>query len=201
MKRLSALFVAFCLSACVGGNGNTVPAATYDFGLPAAQVAAGGGWYGLALEVKQPEWLDSTNIDYRLAYVDPLTRRHYAGSRWAGAPAQLIAQRLRQQLGAISPTANAATDCLLRIELQEFSQVFDSPGASRGVLVASVGLIDAKRKILAERRFTVAKPAASADAYGGVQALVAATTELGAGLSDWLDGLEKSGSIKSCRPA
>ena len=199
MNKRIVLLAALLLSACVGGVGNSPSGATYDFGLPAAPLRAGSGWQGLALDVRAPGWLDSTHVDYRLAYADPLTRRQYAGARWAGTPATLIAQRLRQQLGAVSPAANAATACALRIELQEFSQVFDSPGASRGVLSASVSLVDAKRRMLAERAVTVDKPAASADASGGVRALVAATTELGQVLSDWFVVLEKDGRLASCR--
>ena len=201
MNRCFVLLAALLLSACVGGAGNSVPSVTYDFGLPVARLAVGGAWPGLSLEVRSPPWFDSTNVDYRLAYADPLTRRQYVGSRWAGAPAQLIAQRLRQQLGVVSATANSATDCLIRVELQEFSQVFDSPQSSRGVLTASVSLIDGKRRVVAERLADIEKPAVSADASGGVQALVAASTEFGRLLSDWLLELEKNGGLKSCRLA
>ena len=201
MNRCFVLLAALLLSACVGGAGNSVPSVTYDFGLPVARLAVGGTWPGLSLEVRSQSWFDSTNVDYRLAYADPLTRRQYVGSRWAGAPAQLIAQRLRQQLGVLSATANSATDCLIRVELQEFSQVFDSPQSSRGVLTASVSLIDGKRRVVAERLAVIEKPAVSADASGGVQALVAASTEFGRLLSDWLLELEKNGGLKSCRLA
>ena len=201
MNRCFVLLAALLLSACVGGAGNSVPSVTYDFGLPVARLAVGGAWPGLSLEVRSPSWFDSTNVDYRLAYADPLTRRQYIGSRWAGAPAQLIAQRLRQQLGVVSTTANSATDCLIRVELQEFSQVFDSPQSSRGVLTASVSLIDGKRRVVAERLAVIDKPALGADASGGVQALVAASTEFGRLLSDWLLELEKNGGLKSCRLA
>jgi cholesterol transport system auxiliary component len=201
MNRCFVLLAALLLSACVGGAGNSVPSVTYDFGLPVARLAVGGAWPGLSLEVRSPPWFDSTNVDYRLAYADPLTRRQYVGSRWAGAPAQLIAQRLRQQLGVVSATANSATDCLIRVELQEFSQVFDSPQSSRGVLTASVSLIDGKRRVVAERLAVIDKPALGADASGGVQALVAASTEFGRLLSDWLLELEKNGGLKSCRLA
>ena len=201
MNRCFVLLAALLLSACVGGAGNSVPSVTYDFGLPVARLAVGGAWPGLSLEVRSPPWFDSTNVDYRLAYADPLTRRQYVGSRWAGAPAQVIAQRLRQQLGVVSATANSATDCLIRVELQEFSQVFDSPQSSRGVLTASVSLIDGKRRVVAERLAVIDKPALGADASGGVQALVAASTEFGRLLSDWLLELEKNGGLKSCRLA
>ena len=101
----------------------------------------------------------------------------------------------------VSTTANSATDCLILVELQEFSQVFDSPQSSRGVLTASVSLIDGKRRVVAERLAVIDKPALGADASGGVQALVAASTEFGRFLSDWLFDLEKNGGLKSCRLA
>ena len=186
MNRCFVLLAALLLSACVGGAGNSVPSVTYDFGLPVARLAVGGAWPGLSLEVRSPPWFDSTNVDYRLAYADPLTRRQYVGSRWAGAPAQLIAQRLRQQLGVVSATANSATDCLIRVELQEFSQVFDSAQSSRAVLQAGVSLINSKRRVIAERRFVIEKSAITQDARGGVAALVQAGTELGRQTAAWL---------------
>ena len=64
---------------------------------------------------------------------DPLKLRSYAGSRWAGAPGLLLAQRLRQQIGVVGSGGQTATNCLLRLDLQEFSQVFDTPLQSRGL--------------------------------------------------------------------
>ena len=97
-------------------------------------------------------------------------------------------------------SGNTLSDCLLRVELQEFSQVFDSPQRSRGVLQGSVSLIDVKRQLVAERQLAIEKPAATADAQGGIDALVAASSELGQKIADWLAGLEKASALKSCRP-
>ena len=194
------LLSALLLSACIGGARNTPPIAIYDFGLPAARLVADETWSRLALEVRSPPWFDSLNVDYRLAYEAPLKHREYAGSRWAGAPGILLAQRLRQQLGTVSVSGNTLSVCLLRVELQEFSQVFDSPQRSRGVLQGSVSLIDVKRQLVAERQMVIEKPAATPDAQGGIDALVAASSELGQKIADWLAGLEKAGTLKSCRP-
>jgi uncharacterized lipoprotein YmbA len=199
MKNVFVLMSALLLSACVGVPRNSTPVAIYDFGLPAARLVADGAWSRLALEVRSPPWYDSLNVDYRLAYDDPLKHREYAGSRWAGAPGILLAQRLRQQLGTVSVSGNTQSVCLLRVELQEFSQVFDSPQRSRGVLQGSVSLSDVKRQLVAEQQMAIEKPAATADAQGGIDALVAASTELGQMMADWLAGLEKAGTLKSCR--
>jgi ABC-type uncharacterized transport system auxiliary subunit len=199
MKKFSILFFVLLLSACAGGANNGSPVAVYDFGMPAPRLATEGMWSKMALEIKAPYWFDTINIQYRLAYEDPLKLRDYAGSRWAGAPAQLLAQRLRQHLGVAGATSNTAVDCLLRLELQEFSQVFDAPQQSRGILHGSVSVLDAKRRVVAARHVAVEQPAASGDARGGVVALVGAGDELGRQLADWLATLDKNGSLGSCR--
>lgn len=201
MTRYSILLAAVLLGGCAAGARNGPAVVVYDFGLPAARLPAGGAWSGLALEVRAPSWFDSLNVDYRLAYDDPLKQREYIGSRWAGTPGALLAQRLAQQLGSASAggTAGVIASCLLRVELQEFSQVFDSAQQSRGLLQASVRLIDAKRQLLAERQLRIEQPASSPDAQGGVNALVAASSDFGVQLADWLDGLENGKAIARCR--
>ena len=199
MKRILLLLAAALVGACGSLPKSAPPITIYDFGLPAARLAADGQWSRLALEVKSPPWFDSLNIDYRLAYEDPLKPREYAGSRWAGTPGALLALRLRQQIGTVSAAGNTASDCLLRVELQEFSQIFDAPQQSRGVVQGGVSLIDGMRQVIAERQMTIERQAASADAHGGVGALVAASTEFGQQLADWLMRLDKDGLFKRCK--
>lgn len=191
---LAGLAAALLLAGCALGGHSGPPATVYDFGPPAVRAAAAP--VSFAVEVRAPAWLDGTAIAYRLAYEDPLRLRAYAGSRWAGAPAQLLAQRLRQQLGAAA--ANGAVDCLLRVDVQEFTQVFDTAERSRGVVQAEAFLLDAHRRILARRVFSVERPAASQDARGGAAALVAASGQLGGELAIWLAG---SDGARTCAPA
>jgi cholesterol transport system auxiliary component len=200
MNKVFLLLAALLLSACVGGARNEPPALVYDFGLPAKQLVVEGTWSKLALEVRSPPWIDSRNIDFRLAYEEPLKKRKYAGSLWASSPGLMLAQLLRQQLGAVSAAGNVAANCLLRVEVQEFSQVFDSPQKSRAVVQGNVSLIDARRQLLAERHVAIEHPASTPDANGGVNALVSASSELGQQLTQWLASLEKNDALKSCRP-
>ncbi len=194
MNRI--LIVLLLLGGCAVGAKNTPPLTVYDFGLPAARLSAAESWPRVALEVKSPVWFDSLNIDYRLAYDNPLKQREYADSRWAGAPGVLLAQRLRQQLGTVNESGGSA--CLLRVELQEFSQVFVSPQQSHALVQANVQLLDARRQLLATRQIAVERPAASADAAGGVAALVAAGNEFGAQLAAWL--ASGDAARKACGP-
>ena len=195
MRRF-LLVLAALLAGCATGARNAPPAVVYDFGAPEARLPARGAWSGLALVVRSPAWFDSLNLDYRLAYDDPLVLREYAGSRWAGAPGVLLAQRLGQQLGVASSAGSSS--CLLRVELQEFAQRFATQQQSVGVLQADVSLFDAKRQALATRQFTVEQPAGHADAQGGAQALVAASNEFGRQLVAWLD-TQQGKAIKTCR--
>lgn len=199
MNKVAILLAASFMTACAGGARNEPPALVYDFGLPAKRLVAEGTWSRLALEVRSPPWIDSRNIDYRLAYEEPLKKRKYANSLWASSPGLMLAQQLRQQLGTVSAGGSAAADCLLRIELQEFSQVFDSPQNSRAVVQGNVSLIDARRQLVAERQLAIAFAAATPDANGGVNALVTASTELGQQLAEWLASQEKTNTLASCR--
>ena len=191
----SVMLAAALLAGCAGGP-SAAPPTVYDFGLPVPVLRASGAGapagaigheLGIAIDVRTPPWFDSPGIAYRLAYDDPLKRREYADSRWTANPGLLLTQRLRQQLGA----PDATTACALRIELQEFSQVFDSPQHSRALLQAAATLIDATQRVLAERRFLVEKPVATPDARGGVSALVEAGDDFGRQLAAWLEGMER----------
>ena len=189
------------LAGCALSPDDGRSVAVYDFGLPTARSGNDTEWPRVALEVVSPPWFDALNVDYRLAYDDPLKQREYSGSRWAGAPGVLLSQRLRQRLGMASANGTAAADCLLRFELQEFSQVFDSPVQSRAVLQGSASLIDAKKQRLAGKSFSIEKPAATQDASGGVDALVAAGSDLAFQLAGWMESLEKNNAMGLCQAA
>lgn len=186
--KIVLLLVAMSLAGCTGSLRSTRPAEIYDFGPPAQRIADDSASQPLllALEVNAIAALDSHHIDYRLAYDDPLKRRRYADSRWASAPAVLLKQSLRQQLGFVRETGGIAADCLVYVELQEFSHVFDSPQDSRGVLHGQFGLVDGKRRLLASQAVSIEQRASSPDAPGGVRALAQSSRELGRIVASWL---------------
>ena len=200
-----ATIAALTLSGCTVNKPNDKAIAIYDFGsaketqaTPAAQDANRAQTSRLALEVRAVSWLDNPGIDYRLSYSAPLQRGQYLDSRWAAPPAQLLAQQLRRHTGLVAVDRTAA-DCLLRVELREFSQVFTSPQTSHGVLSGQADLIDGQRRLIVSRPIDIEQPALSPDAAGGVQALVAAGSELGGLLIAWLDQLDRQGVLKACR--
>lgn len=187
MKTAYFLLVGLLLAGCSAGPATRDTPVTYDFG---PQQADTGGAKTLRASVllqsiAAPVWLDTPAIVYRLAYQDAARQQSYANSRWATAPASLLAQRLRSRLaaasegGVVSGSDGARADYALRVELEEFSQVFDAADRSRGVVVARASLVNtAKRSLIAQRGFSVERAAGSADADGGVRALTAASSEL-----------------------
>lgn len=197
--RSSVWLVALLLTACASGGRHVATNPVYDFGLPKQRAVESARWASIALEVKASPWIDSPAVEYRLLYDDPLRLRSYADSRWVGSPPLLLGQRLRQELGFAGASGQSAANCLLRLELQEFSQVFDTPRSSRGVLHGQLALLDARRRTIAERAVNEERPAASADARGGVGALLAASDELGRQLAGWLNDLQRQGAAGDCR--
>jgi len=199
--RIAYLIFVLLLGGCAGTTRNNAPPNVYDFGQPdraGVETSAARLVGRMALEVRSAPWLEGTYIDYRLAYGDPLKRLQYADSRWAAPPAALLAQLLRRQLGFAAVNSGIASDCLLRVELQEFSQVFSTPYTSRGLLQGQVSLIDGKRRQIASRAISIESPGSSADAAGGVKALVEASQELGQQLAGWLDQRERASDLAGC---
>lgn len=193
MKPFSLLMAALALvlSACARGPVLPPPAA-YDFGPPPD--VPGEGAIPLSLELRLPPWLDTPAVHYRLAYQDGAQLAAYSRVRWVAPAGQLLSLRLRQQLAA-----RPAAPCQLRIEVDEFVQLFDSPDKSRGMLQGRMTLADKQRKLLAERFFSVATPAASADGRGGVGALIQSADDAARGAAQWLSGLDREGRLGACR--
>ena len=198
---------AFCLifsllGGCAALPDKPVRPAVYDFGpgQPAAASPMVGGAAGvqpaLALaEIDAPAALDGTALLYRLAYADVQQLRPYAQARWSMTPAQLVRQRLRDQLGqtrVVLGVGDGAVAATLRLELEEFTHVFDAPDRSAGLVRLRATLVPGaggRERTVAQRRFTVQRPAPSADAPGGVRALTAATDAALEEVAQWLQSV------------
>lgn len=185
---MTTVFILLMLNGCSSWpakDGASI--ATYDFGLP-RQSAPHQTTRIAGLEISPasaPVWLDSPAILYRLAYHNAARLEPYADSRWAAPPAALLTLRLRQAL----PTANdtPSEPKRLRVELEEFSQVFDTPQSSRVLLRAHVSLTQGneqtKRK---EHTFTLERPTQTPDAAGAASALAQASDEFIDAVLNWL---------------
>lgn len=181
----------------MASGGGESPLVVYDFGPMPAGLLAAPRKQPLVLEVRAPLWFDSQGIDFRLAYDDAARLREYARARWAGPPAQMIQQRLNQQLG-LSTAGQSQARCLLRIEITEFSQLFATLKDSRGLLQGRVVLLDRSRRQLAELALNLQKPSPSPDARGGVAALTGTVDQLASDLYGWEKKLMEAGNPGGC---
>ena len=144
--------------------------------------------------------LDNQAVLYRLSYQDAQQLRPYSLARWTMPPAQLLRQRLRERLSqqrivltaregvALNRSQNASLP-LLRLELEEFSQLFSAPATSVGLVRLHATLVEitpAGERLVAQRSVAVQRPATTADAAGGVRALTAATDAAIDELDQWV---------------
>jgi len=157
---------------------------SYPRGNPEIDVAL------LLPDVSAPAWLDNQGIIYRLNYQDAAQTRVYAGSRWAAPPAQLLSQRMRNRFAAaassiVTAGTGARADYALQVDLEDFSQAFESESQSRVSMRLRASLIRvAGRTLVAQRTFELEQPAAP-NAEGAVKALGATSDAMIERLLEW----------------
>jgi cholesterol transport system auxiliary component len=183
-RALAGTILALACAGCSVAPGPAAETVNYDFGPAPASAATQRLRQSLLVpDASAPAWLDSSLIHYRLAYQDTARPQSYADSRWVMSPVALFSNRLRAQLAAISaagivqPADGARTGYALRVEMDEFTQVFDAPGKSRAVVKIRASILS-NRSLVAQRSFSVERPARTPDADGGVQALIGASDEV-----------------------
>ena len=204
-------FRAWCLSGAfallLSGCGNLPKPpqsmVRYDLGAPPALVPASTEPVPIALaQMQAPILADgNTAVRYRLAYADAQVLHAYAQARWSLPPAQLVLQRLREHLGQggrtvlsaevgeIPPSVQGRQVPVLRMALEEFSQVFASTQDSAGWVRVRATLVDPAPQgdvLLAQQVFEVRQPAAAPNVSAGVQALAQAVDSIGHQLQPWL---------------
>jgi ABC-type uncharacterized transport system auxiliary subunit len=193
--RVFSLCLVVGLAACATPDyrSGAQPMARYDLGPLAA--LPGGSARPWPVSVTADTALANTGMHYRLLYADPARVRDYAQSRWLVPPAELLRSRLETRL---QNPAGAGGRCQLQLDLRRFEQVFTAPTASQVVLQVRAVLHQGDGTPVDARFFAYAKPAASADAVGGVDALAAATDALAAALADWHRAGLASGAHRAC---
>ena len=215
VKGLFCMFLGgFLLSGCSALPDKPVRASLYDFGpgnltaQPTTRQAALPALPALAIDDIRTSGgaLENQAVLYRLTYQNEQELRPYTFARWTMPPAQLVRQRLREQLGqqrnifdargglALNRSQNAVLPLLLRLDLDEFSHVFTAPDTSVGLIRLRATLIEqatSGEKLIAQRSIVVQRPAPSADAPGGVRALTAATDAAIEEIDVWLQQTQR----------
>ena len=192
MKTLTVWLVAFVLAGCASGNNLTME--TYDFGLPGSASAAVDQDVFLA-DIRAADWLNTTDMLYRLEYRDPRVLTPYSASRWAGTPSALLTIRLRQSVGNGTSVRGRQTRCTLTLFLSEFSQVFATEQDSRAVMHLRATLsVSAASERASVREFRIEQPAPSANAAGAAAAFSDIAASMAQQLNAWI---AEAGTCKS----
>lgn len=202
----SAVFVSIFLVGCAALPAPPVRPVLYDFG-PGLQVPAASVTQAplppLALETVDNASLPEgvTVVYYRLGYADAQQLRPYQAARWSQPPQQLMRESLQARLGqrrAVIGTSGALATArvgglppaVLRVELEEFSQVFASPVQSAGLVRLRATLTQPTAQgenLVAQRLFIAQQPAATQDAAGGARAISKAAEQVAQEVADWLE--------------
>jgi cholesterol transport system auxiliary component len=189
--------MAILLGACASKGPTT---AQYDFGpLPVAATPAAAPASPIAIiiaDVSGPASLDSERMYYRLLYADARQSRPYAYNHWTSTPLQLLTQRMKARIAqagvkVLSTTDAAASVNLLRMEVEDFTQNFDTATSSSGVVRLRASVFRA-HKLVDQKTFSRSAPAPSADAAGGARALADASDAVAADVLAWLAALPPS---------
>lgn len=176
---LSISLMISTLGACVGLYKAKHNMAVYDFGLPVANVSnssesnqrENNPQITSKILLDEPVAAESLNhhkIRYRLHYQNPLRVFYYSESRWAATPTELLSNQLSKLVNVAKPPAN----CSLKLKIEAFDHVFQTPSASEGFVQLSASIIEKKSiKIISSQLITESVTSLSPNAQGGTAAL------------------------------
>lgn len=191
---LAAILTAVMLAGCALSPPSQERPASYDLGpLPSYGSASPLLPVTVLLpQITAPSWLDGQGIVYRLAYDDPARVRTYAQSRWKAPPAALLSQRLRAHFaaatkrGVVTDADGARANYLVRVDLEDFCQIFSAPDTSRVTVRARASVVNVRgHRLIAQRIFSSDRAAPSPDARGAVAAFTEAGDEFIGELLEW----------------
>jgi cholesterol transport system auxiliary component len=198
----SALRNCIAIAAIAAGLGACAtkgpPTTQFDFGPLPANAPASASKIGaiIVADVTGPAGLDTERMHYRLLYADARQSRPYAYNQWTSTPTQLLTQRMKARLAqagvqVLSTTDAAASTTVLRMEVEDFAQNFDSATSSRGELHLRASVFR-NHRLVDQKTFTGSVSAPSADAAGGARALADASDAVSADILLWLAALPPS---------
>lgn len=194
------ILIFYLLSGCTVFHKSQSSISVYDFGIQPSrhtrnmlQQPEKQRKSILIAEAVAPSWLDNNAIHYRLLYHNPTQSYTYANSRWIATPTAILTQQIRNRIVSntneqvIKDSSTAKADYVLNIELEEFTQVFDTVTESYVVIGLRASLIERNsRHLFAQKDFRMNERTPTADAAGAVFALSSASNQLINELIDWL---------------
>ncbi|MFZ6735376.1 ABC-type transport auxiliary lipoprotein family protein [Undibacterium sp. Ji42W] len=189
-----AAFLLMLLSAC-SSTPVTQQLQQYDFGpltTTASALPTQGRLQISIADIAVPPALDSNAMLYRLQYDNVQQLKAYSMHRWSMPPAQLLAQRLKAGLVAQGVDVLANTDGanlpLLRLEVDEFSQIFSAVSQSNAQISLRASVIKG-HKLIAQKSFQQKVAATTGDAPGGASAMREAADATITEIQSWVMSL------------
>ncbi len=177
---LASLAATLLVAACQVLPERLPAAAAYDLGA-GERGALAAALAPARVTVTAPAWLQATTMHYRETWADPGRRRSYAENRWTASPPAMLGLVLERALGA-----GEGGGCWLRVQVDEFEQVFHAPDRSEVRLLVRFALLPVRGAApISSRTLTVQEPAA-ADASGGAAAFRIAAKRLADGIAQSL---------------
>lgn len=183
MRYLIYLCLTGLLSACLPNHKPGPESAVYDFGLNAETPKVDSK---ITIDrVIAIDAIDHRRMRYRLNFKSPTQVFTYTQSRWASSPSELLAAKVRS-----IANLSSSSDCSLRLQIEIFDHIFESPSTSMGIIRLHASLSDKKsRRAVASQQIQESAPAPSADGKGGVMALDQASTRAIVNALEWANNM------------
>lgn len=138
---------------------------------------------------------------YRLAYSNAQMLYPYTQARWSQPPTTLMQLAVRDRLGVRRSVIygdqnidqqikGGQSPTVLRAEVEEFSQVFQSEKDSVGLVRVRVSMVDSLKagdELIGQRVFVAQRPAPTPDAAGGAKALSDAAAQVADEIAQWVE--------------
>ncbi|SEN54580.1 ABC-type transport auxiliary lipoprotein family protein [Nitrosomonas marina] len=199
MRNLILFFSMLFVSGCTILPEASKDIATFNFAADdtdesgsSVLQSGGDGRKILVAPITAPLWLDTRGINYRLKYHNRSQSYTYANSRWSSPPAFLLTQQIKHKIATatrhlvIKDTSMAIAENELHVELEEFSQVFDTLNDSHVIIRFRASLVNNTHRLIAQKIFSIKQTAPTADAAGAVEAFSIASNKLVDALVEWL---------------
>ena len=191
MRRFLVALVVLFAAACVTHRALPI---RYDLGASPPRVDPDvrlNATIAIAM-IQAPSWLSTAALLYRLDYETPSRANAYARSEWTAPPGELLTMRLRERVSAANdgftldrlPTDTDGYQ--LRVTLDEFTQVFQSPRQSQCLVTLSATLIHRDDRMVAQKTFRMTADAPTGDAAGAVRGFQNASDSDLAQMVAWL---------------
>jgi len=204
--RKKYLPVAAGILLCLSAACNVMPEPPvspqyFDFGPVSRLAAAAASPPNLHFGgVTAASWMNKNAIQYRQLYRQPNALREYTAHSWVAPPAELLARRVNYLLfrGQGSQDGDKrhgpVARLYLRLVLDTFEQVYESPASARVRIRILATVVDARDNPVARREFSGHREAAP-DVQGAVDSLPVLADKLIMELFTWLSALQPNRQV------